>query len=103
MHCRCGLSDPTPISKVSVMLTYLRASWLAAKHLLPHMVANGSGAMVNITSIHAGLTSLGMLPVQPSRSWRMSSSRDSGAPRCCERTNAAGSWIIGRVHVSIAI
>ncbi len=40
----------------------LRASWLTAKHVLPHMVANGSGAIVNITSIHARLTSPGMFP-----------------------------------------
>jgi NAD(P)-dependent dehydrogenase (short-subunit alcohol dehydrogenase family) len=40
----------------------LRASWLTAKHVLPHMVTNGSGVIVNITSIHARLTSPGMFP-----------------------------------------
>jgi NAD(P)-dependent dehydrogenase (short-subunit alcohol dehydrogenase family) len=34
----------------------LKAAWLCAKHALPHMLATGGGAIVNVSSIHAVVT-----------------------------------------------
>ena len=34
----------------------LKAAWLCAKHVLPHMLAAGGGAIVNVSSIHAVVT-----------------------------------------------
>jgi NAD(P)-dependent dehydrogenase (short-subunit alcohol dehydrogenase family) len=34
----------------------LKAAWLCAKHVLPHLVARGGGAIVNVSSIHAVVT-----------------------------------------------
>ena len=40
----------------------LKASWLCAKHVLPHMLAAGGGAIVNVSSIHAFVTRPGFFP-----------------------------------------
>jgi NAD(P)-dependent dehydrogenase (short-subunit alcohol dehydrogenase family) len=40
----------------------LRGAWLCARFVLPDMLALGSGAIVNVTSIHATLTVPGMFP-----------------------------------------
>jgi NAD(P)-dependent dehydrogenase (short-subunit alcohol dehydrogenase family) len=40
----------------------LKASWLCAKHVLPHMLAAGEGAIVNVSSIHAVATHPGFFP-----------------------------------------
>jgi NAD(P)-dependent dehydrogenase (short-subunit alcohol dehydrogenase family) len=40
----------------------LKASWLAAKHALPHMRAAGRGAIVNVSSIHGIATLEGFFP-----------------------------------------
>jgi NAD(P)-dependent dehydrogenase (short-subunit alcohol dehydrogenase family) len=40
----------------------LKAAWLCAKHVLPHMLAGGSGAIVNVSSIHAVVTRPGFFP-----------------------------------------
>jgi NAD(P)-dependent dehydrogenase (short-subunit alcohol dehydrogenase family) len=40
----------------------LKASWLTAKHALPHMLAAGGGAIVNVSSIHAHVTRPGFFP-----------------------------------------
>src|SRR3954447_6280470 len=40
----------------------LKAAWLCAKHALPHMVAAGAGAIVNVSSIHAVVTRPGFFP-----------------------------------------
>jgi NAD(P)-dependent dehydrogenase (short-subunit alcohol dehydrogenase family) len=40
----------------------LKAAWLCAKHVLPHMVDAGGGAIVNVSSIHAVVTREGFFP-----------------------------------------
>jgi len=40
----------------------LRAAWLCTKAALPGMLAAGHGAIVNVASIHANLTTPGMFP-----------------------------------------
>lgn len=40
----------------------LRAAWLCTKAALPAMLAAGHGAIVNVASIHANLTTPGMFP-----------------------------------------
>jgi len=40
----------------------LKSAWLCAKHVLPHMRANGGGAIVNVSSIHAAATLEGFFP-----------------------------------------
>jgi NAD(P)-dependent dehydrogenase (short-subunit alcohol dehydrogenase family) len=40
----------------------LRSAWLFAKHVLPHMLAAGSGAIVTVSSIHAAVTLDGFFP-----------------------------------------
>src|SRR5262245_55639793 len=40
----------------------LKAAWLCAKHVLPHMLAAGEGAIVNVSSIHAVATLPGFFP-----------------------------------------
>jgi NAD(P)-dependent dehydrogenase (short-subunit alcohol dehydrogenase family) len=40
----------------------LKAAWLAAKHVLPHMKAAGRGSIVNVSSLHAFVTLEGFFP-----------------------------------------
>ena len=40
----------------------LKAAWLCAKHVLPHMLAANEGAIVNVSSIHAVATLPGFFP-----------------------------------------
>jgi NAD(P)-dependent dehydrogenase (short-subunit alcohol dehydrogenase family) len=40
----------------------LKSAWLCAKHVLPHMLAGGGGAIVNVSSIHAAVTLEGFFP-----------------------------------------
>lgn len=40
----------------------LKSAWLCAKHALPHMLARGGGAIVNVSSIHASVTLDGFFP-----------------------------------------
>ncbi len=40
----------------------LKAAWLTAKHVLPHMLAAERGAIVNVSSIHAHATLPGFFP-----------------------------------------
>jgi NAD(P)-dependent dehydrogenase (short-subunit alcohol dehydrogenase family) len=40
----------------------LKSAWLCAKHVLPHMLAAGGGAIVNVSSIHAVATLDGFFP-----------------------------------------
>jgi NAD(P)-dependent dehydrogenase (short-subunit alcohol dehydrogenase family) len=40
----------------------LKSAWMCAKHVLPHMLARGGGAIVNVSSIHASVTLEGFFP-----------------------------------------
>jgi NAD(P)-dependent dehydrogenase (short-subunit alcohol dehydrogenase family) len=40
----------------------LKAAWLAAKHVLPHMKRAGRGAIVNVSSLHGFVTLEGFFP-----------------------------------------
>jgi NAD(P)-dependent dehydrogenase (short-subunit alcohol dehydrogenase family) len=40
----------------------LKAAWLAAKHVLPHMRAAGRGSIVNVSSLHGFVTLEGFFP-----------------------------------------
>lgn len=42
--------------------TDLKSAWLCAKHVLPHMLKRGAGAIVNVSSIHAAATLDGFFP-----------------------------------------
>ena len=42
--------------------TDLKSAWLCAKHVLPHMLERGGGAIVNVSSIHAAVTLEGFFP-----------------------------------------
>jgi NAD(P)-dependent dehydrogenase (short-subunit alcohol dehydrogenase family) len=46
----------------------LKASWLCAKHVLPHMTAAGAGAIVNVSSIHAFATRERFFPYAAAKS-----------------------------------
>ncbi len=46
----------------------LKAAWLCAKHVLPHMVGAGGGAIVNVASIHAVVTREGFFPYAAAKS-----------------------------------
>jgi NAD(P)-dependent dehydrogenase (short-subunit alcohol dehydrogenase family) len=46
----------------------LRASWLTAKHALPHMLSTGGGSIVNVSSIHGVVTLEGFFPYAAAKS-----------------------------------
>ena len=46
----------------------LKAAWLGAKHALPHMLAAGGGAIVNVSSIHGFATLDGFFPYAAAKS-----------------------------------
>lgn len=46
----------------------LKAAWLCAKHVLPHMLRDGGGAIVNVSSIHATVTLDGFFPYAAAKS-----------------------------------
>jgi NAD(P)-dependent dehydrogenase (short-subunit alcohol dehydrogenase family) len=46
----------------------LKAAWLAAKHVLPHMVSAGRGAIVNVSSLHGFATLDGFFPYAAAKS-----------------------------------
>jgi NAD(P)-dependent dehydrogenase (short-subunit alcohol dehydrogenase family) len=46
----------------------LKAAWLGAKHALPHMLAAGGGAIVNIASLHGFVTVDGFFPYAAAKS-----------------------------------
>jgi NAD(P)-dependent dehydrogenase (short-subunit alcohol dehydrogenase family) len=46
----------------------LKAAWLAAKHVLPHMVKAGRGSIVNVSSLHGFATLDGFFPYAAAKS-----------------------------------
>src|SRR5215203_1584978 len=46
----------------------LKAAWLAAKHVLPHMLRAGQGSIVNISSLHGFVTLDGFFPYAAAKS-----------------------------------
>ncbi|HEX7290419.1 MAG TPA: glucose 1-dehydrogenase [Conexibacter sp.] len=46
----------------------LKAAWLGAKHVLPHMQAAGRGAIVNVSSLHGFATLEGFFPYAAAKS-----------------------------------
>lgn len=46
----------------------LKASWLTAKYVLPHMKAAGRGSIVNVSSIHGFVTREGFFPYAAAKS-----------------------------------
>ncbi|MFF1818753.1 SDR family NAD(P)-dependent oxidoreductase [Kribbella sp. NPDC058245] len=52
----------------SVFDVDLKGAWLMARQVLPAMIENRHGAIVNIASIHASLTTAGMFPYAAAKS-----------------------------------
>jgi len=46
----------------------VKAVWLCCKHAIPHMVTGGGGAIINIASIHARMTTQNMFPYAAAKS-----------------------------------
>jgi NAD(P)-dependent dehydrogenase (short-subunit alcohol dehydrogenase family) len=46
----------------------LKAAWLAAKHVLPHMLRAGRGSIVNVSSLHGFATLEGFFPYAAAKS-----------------------------------
>ena len=46
----------------------LKAAWLTAREVLPDMIANKKGSIVNITSVHANMTYPSMFPYAAAKS-----------------------------------
>ena len=68
---RNSYADPIRMTEPewdSVFAVDLKGAWLMAKHVLPQMIAAGTGAIVNIASIHAQLTQRGMFPYAAAKS-----------------------------------
>ena len=62
---RNSYADPLEMTEQEwddVFAVDLKGAWLMAKHVLPQMIADGGGAIVNIASLHAELTTAGMFP-----------------------------------------
>ena len=62
---RNSYADPLEMTEQEwddVFAVDLKGAWLMAKHVLPQMIAAGGGAIVNIASLHAELTTTGMFP-----------------------------------------
>ncbi|WP_344160244.1 glucose 1-dehydrogenase [Kribbella yunnanensis] len=52
----------------SVFDVDLKGAWLMARQVLPSMIENNHGAIVNIASIHSSLTTAGMFPYAAAKS-----------------------------------
>lgn len=64
-------ADPTTMTGDEwdrVFAVDLKGAWLCSKHVLPGMVGRGRGAIVNIASIHARMTTEGMFPYAAAKS-----------------------------------
>jgi NAD(P)-dependent dehydrogenase (short-subunit alcohol dehydrogenase family) len=63
--------DPVTITEEQwerVMGIDLKSAWLCSKHVIPKLQRTGGGAIVNISSINALLTSRGMFPYAAAKS-----------------------------------
>jgi len=68
---RNAYAEPTAMTQEeweAVFSVDLKAAWLCAKYVLPAMIAAGRGAVVNISSLHARLTTTGMFPYAAAKS-----------------------------------
>ena len=58
----------TELEWESVFAVDLKGAWLCAKHAIPMMRLRGGGAIVNIASLHAFMTTYGMFPYAAAKS-----------------------------------
>jgi len=68
---RNSYADPVTMSEAEwddVFAVDLKAAWLAARAVLPGMIAAGKGAIVNIASVHAQMTYPGFFPYAAAKS-----------------------------------
>ena len=63
----------------------LKGAWLCVKHVLPHIRSLGSGAIVNISSIHAHMTRAGMFPYAAAKSGMLGLTRSLALDLAPER------------------
>lgn len=57
--------DPVRMTEAdwdAAMALNLKSAWLCSRAALPGMIARGSGAIVNVSSLHARMTARGMFP-----------------------------------------
>ena len=68
----------------------LKGAWLCCKHALPHMREQGSGAIVNIASIHAFMTTYNQFPYAAAKSGMVGMTRSLALDfgKCQIRVNA---------------
>jgi NAD(P)-dependent dehydrogenase (short-subunit alcohol dehydrogenase family) len=68
---RNAYADPVRMTEAEwdeVFAVDVKGAWLASKHVLEEMVVRRSGAIVNVASLHARLTSAGMFPYAAAKS-----------------------------------
>ena len=68
---RNSYADPVEMTEVEwdeVFSVDLKSAWLAARQMLPDMIAAGQGAILNIASLHAEMTYAGMFPYAAAKS-----------------------------------
>jgi NAD(P)-dependent dehydrogenase (short-subunit alcohol dehydrogenase family) len=68
---RNAYADPVRMTEAEwddVFAVDVKGAWLASKHALAEMIERRSGAIVNVASLHARLTSAGMFPYAAAKS-----------------------------------
>lgn len=68
---RNSYADPVTMTEEewdAVFAVDLKAAWLAARAVLPGMIAAGKGAIVNVASVHADMTYPGFFPYAAAKS-----------------------------------
>ena len=68
---RNSYADPVTMTEqqwADVFDVDLKAAWLTAREVLPDMIANKKGSIVNIASVHANMTYPGMFPYAAAKS-----------------------------------